>query len=152
MNEETKPIWQSKTVLASAVVVIVSLLLTTGIIGSGDVDATEVTDHLWSIVTGVMGIIGIIGRVVASKKISKPSNTNAPVWLLAGLLFIGASGCSGVMLNTAYKQQLGQAVVITQELSRRCQAGDPNACEIGCVKAATTLQLLYDASNGKAGE
>ena len=66
--EETKPIYLSKTVIASVIVILATVLGPFGI----NIDAgtqTQLVDFILAIVTAVAGIVAIYGRVKATKVI-----------------------------------------------------------------------------------
>jgi len=66
--EESKPIYLSKTVIASVIVIVATVLGPFGI----DIDAgtqTQLVDFLLAITTAVAGIVAIYSRVKATKVI-----------------------------------------------------------------------------------
>ena len=69
MPEETKAWWQSKTILSSVAVVALSILTATGVTIPEDVTADLLATQVVSVITAVGGVISIIGRFKAQKKI-----------------------------------------------------------------------------------
>ena len=68
---ETKPWYFSKTVLAALVVAICGLLTVFGV-GVGVVaseQAEPIADNIIGLITAIMGLIAIWGRITAKKKI-----------------------------------------------------------------------------------
>lgn len=71
------------------------------------------------------------------------------MWLA---LLLVVAGCSKVTMSPDYARQVTMAQITVAELNRRCQAGDELACKEGLRAASTTLSLIVDAMEGKAGE
>lgn len=67
---ETKPFWQSKTVISGIVVVIMSLLPVFGIAGA-EGQQENLTEFVFQVVTAVAGIVAIVGRFTATKQVTK---------------------------------------------------------------------------------
>lgn len=69
---DTKRWWESKTVLASLVVVLATIASMAGV----QVDLTdqaEIVDLVYAIITSVAGLIAIYGRIKATATITKKS-------------------------------------------------------------------------------
>ena len=60
------------------------------------------------------------------------------------------AGCSKVQLSPPYQQALEISAVNVAELNKRCQASDNEACKEGLAEASRTLDLLVEATYGRA--
>jgi len=67
---DTKPFWQSKTVIGGAVAVIASILAAFGHPVQADLQ-TALTDNVFNIVASVGAVLAIYGRFKASKTLGK---------------------------------------------------------------------------------
>ena len=67
-NEALKPWWFSKTILSCLGILIVAVLSFFGVQAS-DADGAAFADAVEAIVTGVLAITGIYGRIAARHKI-----------------------------------------------------------------------------------
>jgi len=67
-----------------------------------------------------------------------------------GILVIG--GCNEVQMSAPYQQVLEMSAINVGELDKRCQGGDSLACKDGIHQAARTLNLLVDATHGRASD
>jgi len=135
--------------MAALVVAVIGSLSIMGV-GQLDDEQESITELIMQIVSVIGGIIALIGRIQAKKKIG--------MWLilaaLPAMLMIG--GCSDVQMTPAYHAQLQRAVMVSRELNQRCMEGEQAACQEGLAETSKTLQLLLDAANGvdsaKGGE
>lgn len=66
-----KPWWQSKTIWSAVGILIVTILGAFGVEAS-EADAAEIGAGLGSIVTGVLALVAIYGRIVARDRIGPP--------------------------------------------------------------------------------
>jgi hypothetical protein len=64
----TKPWYLSRTILASLVTIATSAASLMGI-GGGAIDSGALTDLLIQSISGVMGVIAVMGRITATKAI-----------------------------------------------------------------------------------
>lgn len=65
--DESKPIWQSKAVIGSLVAI------AAGVFGVADnTDEAQATELIVGLVTAIAGLVALIGRLVAKKRIVKP--------------------------------------------------------------------------------
>jgi len=69
-NENTKPVWQSKTVIASVIGFIAVVLGFFGYDFTG-ADQATLSEVITATIAGVSSVVAIYGRIKASKKISK---------------------------------------------------------------------------------
>jgi hypothetical protein len=60
------------------------------------------------------------------------------------------AGCNNVVMSPAYQQTTTDAAIVVQELTKRCQSGDTEACKVGCQDANEVMQKLVNALAGKA--
>ena len=139
MNEQ-KEWYKSKAVWAGIVTAVLGILGAIGIDLASEQDT--ITDLLVQIGVAVSGVIALVGRLTANKKIMRV--IFLPLFL--GLLL--TAGCSEVSLSPPYQMQLERSAILVNELSARCEAGDQTACKHGLREAAYTLDLLVDASHG----
>ena len=67
---DTKPWWQSKTIIAGVVAIVVAAL---GFFGIGIPDGQQetVTELVLQIITALAGILAIAGRLTAKKELTK---------------------------------------------------------------------------------
>lgn len=74
------------------------------------------------------------------------------VGLLIAAMVIGWGCAERVSMSPGYARQVELASITADELNRRCQAGDPNACRVGLQRTTETLRLIIDAMHGRSSE
>jgi len=139
----TKNWWQSKTMWAGIVTLVIGVLGSTGL---SDMEGQQdvIVEKIMEILTAIGSLIVLYGRATAQSAITKkPPASTAGVLLLCAMLIAG--GCSQVQMSPQYRQQLLMSNALVQSLNGDCQAGDPNACRDGLNESAKTLQKLVDA-------
>lgn len=67
---DTKPFWQSKTIIAAFVTVVLSALAALGV-GGIEGEKETATELIFQLITVVAGIIAIAGRITATKDLTK---------------------------------------------------------------------------------
>ena len=148
----TKEWYKSKTIWASLVTVVIGVLASLGV-GDFEGEKDAIVETIMQIVTLVCGIVALVGRVTAKHKLTGPSGgTSLLILLVIATVAFCVAGCSQVQLSAPYAQQLEMSAANVNELNRRCQAGDPNACQQGLAEASQTLNLLVDGMHGKGGD
>ncbi|HIJ67454.1 MAG TPA: hypothetical protein HPP87_04625 [Planctomycetes bacterium] len=148
--DETKQWYQSRAVWAGIVAAIVGILGTFGVEVPDSPDS--IADNIVALIVAVAGIITIIGRVTAKKKIVSANNSSAKLTILI-VLFTLVSGCFGPITvhDPAYLVELDNAVGTTRALAEQCYAGqlDPNECCDGLDAAYNVLNAFSDAAHGR---
>jgi len=143
----TKNWWQSKTMWAGIVTLVIGVLGSTGL---ADMEGQQdvIVEKIMNIITAVGSLVVLWGRIRATSSIlPAPPKATVGVLLLCAMLIAG--GCSQVQMSPQYRQQLLMSNALVQSLNSDCQAGDPNACRDGLNASAQTLQMLVDAVDAR---
>lgn len=144
--ENVKQWWQSKTMWAGIVTLVIGVL---GMTGLADLEGQQgvIVEKIMQIVTGLGSLVVLYGRATAKSVIAKKPPMNKSVILLLCLLLL-MSGCS-VYMSPEYQADVSDAAAAINGLNENCQAGDPNACSQGLAEAAKTVNMILDASYGR---
>lgn len=134
--EKTKEWYQSKTVWASLVTVVLGLLAAVGVVDLQG-ESEQITEKIFELVVAIAGAVALYGRLSAKSKL-----------LIITLFLMLFAGCSQVQMSPAYRQQLEMTTVVVKSLNEDCQAGDDKACREGLAESAEILELLVDAVHG----
>lgn len=73
MEEQTKPWWQSKTVIASLITGICGVLVLFGVKEGGEVseEAPGIADNIIGFITAIAALVAVWGRIKADKTLTK---------------------------------------------------------------------------------
>lgn len=125
------------------------LLVVAGVLwGISKLGWVEVPSDVLVALLGAAGITAKIGQnrvennvtTMATKLNDLSSKLKLVLLLLLPALLL--AGCSRISMPTKYQTNVRQAEAVCAELSRRCQAGDTEACRVGCIKASQTLTYI----------
>ena len=148
--QETKQWYSSRAVWAGIVAAIIGIL---GAFGVDVVDSPDsIADNIVALVVAISGLVTILGRIKATKKIvSRKTQSVLKTIILLALTGILA-GCGPITVHDpAYLVELDRAAATTRALTEQCYAGqiDPNDCCNGLDAAYKVLAAFSDAAHGR---
>ena len=145
MNTQ-KQWWQSKTMWAGIVTLVIGALGTLGLDNFEGQNAA-IVEKIMQIVTGLGGIMTIIGRATARTEIT-PIKKKTAVVLLCLAIIIMAGGCvRSIYMEPEVTLQFNRFNASVQDWDRRCQA-DPNTCAESLATMAKELNVWTNFVNG----
>lgn len=161
MNEEKEVWYQSKGVWGSLFVMVLGILQALNISDIGPVSVENVTAEKETMVemltqVGIFaaGALALWGRLTAKKKVTLKGKATAGTKCILIIFLLGmfTAGCSQVQMSPSYRLETERMNNRLQELNKRCQAGDNEACKEGLRIATTHVQYIVDAIHGRESE
>lgn len=67
---DTKPFWMSKVVWSGIIIIIASFVNGAGYV-MDEITQTEIVELIMTVITGLAGLVAIVGRIRATKMIGK---------------------------------------------------------------------------------